>query len=407
MGYRVGAASLLIAALAACGGDGGSTGDWAGTVADSAGIPVVQNPSEGLWSPESAWALEEVLSIGEMAGEVEYQFGQVIGVDVDAAGNVYVADVQASDVRVYDAQGVHVRTLGQPGAGPGEIGAGLSGVFVTQDEVIAPDLGNARLNRFGLDGEVLSSHPIDILAGVPVRWDRIGASVVAQLRAVNPGGEAEPAGDIVVTMGDPEAPRDTLTSLPIGQSVQFSGGQPRARIFASEPIWDAGSSGRVLMGKNDNFRIEVRDDAGTVERVITLPFEQKPVTERDRRVFLDAVGDAARQQGAPPAAVEAFLQTVEFADFYPAFATLSVGPAGSTWVQRIKSGDEIGGDEDFDPQDVGSPIWDVFDDEGRYLGPLTFPGRYQPIKVAGDRIYGIDRDELDIQRVKVYRVVMQ
>ena len=68
---------------------------------------------------------------------------------------------------------------------------------------------------------------------------------------------------------------------------------------------------------------------------------------------------------------------------------------------------EISDEGDFNPQDLGSNTWDIYDAEGRYLGDLTFPGKYQPIKVMDDRIYGIACDELDVQSMKVYRVVME
>ena len=45
----------------------------------------------------------------------------------------------------------------------------------------------------------------------------------------------------------------------------------------------------------------------------------------------------------------------------------------SSWVQRVRSGDEISQEGDFDPQDMGSNTWDIF----------------------------------DIQSMKVYRVVME
>ena len=54
---------------------------------------------------------------------------------------------------------------------------------------------------------------------------------------------------------------------------------------------------------------------------------------------------------------------------------------------------------------MGSTTWSVFDQEGRYLGDVTFPGKYQPIRAMGDKFYGIARDELDVQSLKVYRIV--
>lgn len=75
-------------------------------------------------------------------------------------------------------------------------------------------------------------------------------------------------------------------------------------------------------------------------------------------------------------------------------------------MQNFRTGDELAGAEGtFDIQDLGSTEWGVFDSEGRYLGIVTLPGKYQPIRAKGDRFYGIARDELDVQSLEVYRVV--
>jgi hypothetical protein len=58
----------------------------------------------------------------------------------------------------------------------------------------------------------------------------------------------------------------------------------------------------------------------------------------------------------------------------------------------------------FDPQDIGAPEWDVFDRQGRFLGVLTMPSRFQPLRVVDDRVYGVQRDELDVQHVVRLRV---
>jgi hypothetical protein len=73
-------------------------------------------------------------------------------------------------------------------------------------------------------------------------------------------------------------------------------------------------------------------------------------------------------------------------------------------VQRIQTADQVQDPADFDPQDLGSPDWDVFDDQGRYLGIVTMPGRFQPLRLVGDVLYGIERDEYDVQSVVGYRM---
>ena len=41
----------------------------------------------------------------------------------------------------------------------------------------------------------------------------------------------------------------------------------------------------------------------------------------------------------------------------------------------------------------------MFDNEGRFLGVVSMPRRFQPVLFVDDKIYGIQRDELDVQYV--------
>lgn len=407
---KLGAAgvALLLLAIGACGG--GRDADWAGSTTDSAGVTVVHNPSEGLWVPDEAWTLEEELSIGSADARPEYQFGQISGMDVGDDGTIYVADNQAHQVRVFDPDGTYVRTIGSPGSGPGQLGIALAGVFLTEGEVRVADLQNLRVSRFTPEGDFVGSFRLDVSHGLPIRWGKgANGELLGQVRAMSFSDTATggPTGDVVVAFDSTGSVHDTLTTLPVGQSLQIQGGQMSMRLFEPEPLWDAGSDGRLVTGRNSEYRIEVRGPDGALRRVVTLPFERRPVTERDQQVFLDAIREAASQQaGVPPEALDAVLSQIQFGDFYPAFASLLAGPGGTLWVQSIRTGDDLAGEEGaFDPQDIGSNEWDVFDADGRYLGVVTFPGRFQPVRVVGDRFYGVGRDEMDVQSVTVYRLV--
>jgi hypothetical protein len=402
---------LLVALplLVACGGSGGS--GWAGTVLDSAGIAVVHNPDRGVWGSGQGWTVKEVLSIGETAGDAEYQFGQIVGVDVDEAGDIYVADMQARDIRVYDPSGKYVRTVGRPGAGPGEFGAQIGGVEVVGDELWVPDLGNQRLSRLSLEGRPLGDTHLDFLSAIPMRWDQMPAGhLVAQLRHFGlTAGDSQGRGDPIVDVDADGTFGDTVLMLPPGESMRISGGRPETRLFASEPQWDGTPDGRLVSGQTSEYRLEVRDSSGRLTRIITRDVTPRPVTDRDKKVILDVYRKRFAQQGAGLSAdaIEAFLKTVQFADDYPEFEMLALGPQGSIWAQRVRSGAELAGGKEgtFNPQDIGSNGWDVFDAQGKYLGVVTFPERYQPIRVVGDRFYGVARNDLDVQIVKVYQVV--
>jgi hypothetical protein len=99
---------------------------------------------------------------------------------------------------------------------------------------------------------------------------------------------------------------------------------------------------------------------------------------------------------------------LHFAPNYPAFAQMLEGPRGSILVQLIEPVSSLSAEErenfDFTSGSMGSRNWDVFDDQGRYLGVLAMPLRFQPVEFRGDEIYGVQRDELDVQYVVKLRV---
>ena len=402
----LGACSLiLVAAAAACGADP-ETG--AVSVVDSAGVALVMNTGTGIWRSGEGWTVEEVRSLGAAEGDPDYEFGMIGGLDVDPDGRILVADLQARAIRVYAPDGTFERSIGSAGSGPGELGLAIAGPFLVEREVWVPDLENQRVTRFSPEGELQGSFRLDFTVGIPIRWDELpGDLLLAQLRATSrTEPTAAPSGDPVVSLAADGSVQDTILVLPPGESFQMSGGQVQVRLFASEPIWDADDDGRIVSGRSDEYRIEVRDREGELRRVVSRPFERRPVTARDQEVILAAVKDAARQQGVPEEAIETVFAGVAFADFYPNFASLLAGPDGTIWVQAIRTGTDIAADgADFDVQDLGSSEWDVFDGDGRYLGVVSFGVRFQPLRVIGDRFYGVARDELGVQAVSVYQLV--
>ncbi len=404
---------LLLAALPqlqACGGEGG---DWQGTVTDSAGISVVHNPAATIWGSGDEWTVTEDLRIGSVGGDPNYQFGQITSLDVATDGTIYVNDLQAVEVKAYDSGGQYLRTIGSKGNGPGEFVQPLFVLVGPGGGIIVPDLGNQRVNRFGPDGEALGSFPIQMQAGIPARWmvDDSGR-LLAQVRGLNiPGMAALAEGDPIVVYDTTGSVTDTVAVLPKGQTLEgITEGNFSMTIFAPEPVWDLAVDGSIYYAMNNQYRILVNSPDGTLQKIITRDVTQKPVEESDRTAILRLMREQYQQFGVPPQQLEQIMQGVGFADFYPAFGNLFVGPGGTLWVQRIQSARDMaaGAEEaaEFNPQNIGSPEWEVFDSEGRYLGVVTLPERFAPATVKGDDLYGIWRDELDVQyvvRLKVNR----
>jgi hypothetical protein len=401
------AALLVAVAPAACGGGG----DWTGTVVDSAGIQIVQNADEGIWSPDEAWTLEQELTIGETEGRPDYQFGQIGTIAVGSDGRLYVMDVQAQQVKVFTADGTFDRTIGRPGAGPGEIGAGAVFVLLgVGDTVFVPDMANRRINRYAPDGTPLTSSPLEIEKGLPMVFQSTPSGIIAaQVRSLSlPDRPAPDTLDRIVRLESDGTFGDTLLQFPSGGTLNLGGSSPEINLYSPEPAWDLRDDLSVLYGLNDEYRIGLYAVGGELERVITYPFEREPVSDNDRQAVMNALERAWLDAGVPPQMLPQLRTMVHFAEFFPAFSSIEVGPLGTIWVQHVQSAAGLTEDElaEFNIiEEQGAPDWDVFDADGRFLGIVSMPPRFQPRHFAGDRIYGVWRNELDVPFAVRLRVV--
>lgn len=406
----LGVAALMT--LTACGGggaDGGDNGDWAGTIEDSAGVSIVRNPENGIWTEATTWRISEQLRIGEAEGDANYQFGQIASLDVDSDGNIYVLDQLGQRVQAYDSAGTYLRTLGRPGSGPGELSQATSAVIVTGDTVLVPDVMQQRATRFTREGAIAPSFPLRMTDGIPMRWGRTpDGRLVQQTRIMpfpNQPADAVVGSGVILRRDAAGQVLDTLMTLPATETFTMEGNTPRIRIFASEPIWAVLEDGRLSLAMNDAYRVEIRDESGELERVVVRQVEGSDVSDSDKQVLRERMQEIMSQQGAPPAAVQMITSSMEFADRFPVLSELLGGPEGTLWVQRVRPVDEM----DFSGAgmaafEFGARQWDVYDREGRLLGAVELPERFRPIRVIGDDVFGVQRDELDVQYVVRLRV---
>lgn len=408
-----GAGLLVALALAACGGDARGTAVWEGSVRDSAGVSIIENPARGIWTDESAWRLEEEVRIGVADGDPELQFGSVTGLDVDAEGRIWVLDNQASRIRVFDADGTLLRAFGRRGQGPGELSPQAMGLFVGPDGgVLVADMANQRMLRVDTEGEPLETRPIDMTAGIPMLFAPGGdGGVYQQVRLMALPGMAPIEGgprDFILALRPDGSIADTLAELASGTTFEFgAGGMPSIRIFSPENVWAVTTEGRLVTGVNSTYSLELREPGGEPTMVLRRESARRPVTDSDQRSFRQAMRRAWTDAGMPEAMAAQMEQAVQFEANWPALAALIPGPEGTLWVQRVDPDGELDPSafEDLQNFQFGSRGWDVFDGEGRYLGVLQMPEGFTPRRVVADAVYGIHSDDLGIQRVARYRIV--
>lgn len=404
---RLIAVAIVFAAGFGCSADSRVAREWAGTVYDSAGVTVVANPVSGLWTEAAAWRLEEELRIGVVDGDPMREFGSVAGLTVDDSGRIYVLDSMAREIRVFDQDGRFVSAFGNRGSGPGELSSPSAVLIGRGDTILVPDVRNGRVQRFLTDGSPAGPSPMDLAGGFPVDW-RARDGLLLEVLRPHPSSSAtgDAARTLVLLRDSGGEVIDTLLEMRSSGALSFRNGMPQMVAFSPEPRWALLEDGRLASGRLSAYRLEIQDPTGQLERVVTKSFEQKPLRDSDRRALRERIRESYGR-GPLSADREQMIRTMEFGTHFPAFANLFGGPHGTLWVQRALQVSAFGPDDhvEFGLHAFATPEYDIFDREGRYLGTMTPPNGFDPMMARGEHIYGVQRDDLDVQYVVRLRVV--
>jgi len=399
-------ALVPIVVTSAC-GPSSPGGSWVGSATDSAGVSIVTSAGAGTWADGESWTVQTDLQIGEFGGDVRYQFGQVGSIALNGRGNILVVDRQARDVREFTPRGEFVRSIGSPGQGPGEFAPGVTDLFVIGgDTLLIPDVRNRRVHRFTPDGRFLDAATLDIgqYRILRSRWSAASANGVMQVRPATQEGEPPPQDELRV-MNEDGTLGAVLLSLPPGGLFEPGG---VLRYFTPEPMWGVTDSLTIMYGVTGEYRVGLYDRAAQLKTLIVREYVPRPITDRDVRAFFAYLDRAWLANGATPERLRENRLRVSFAETFPAFSAVHQGHEGTIWVQRVQAPGDMT-DEQIELynflEDFGAPDWDVFDKEGRFLGVVRMPPRFQPRLFVGDAIYGVQRDELDVQYVTRVRVV--
>ncbi len=144
------ALALLVMALNAC-SDPLEFADWTFPVPE--GTRIIEYAAVPIEERVERITFVEDLRLGTNAADPTQAFYQPRDVDVDVDGNIYVLDAGNHCVKVYDAEGRHLRTLGREGQGPGELQRPRS-VTVAAERLVARDL--SEMSVWTLDGAHIS-----------------------------------------------------------------------------------------------------------------------------------------------------------------------------------------------------------------------------------------------------------
>lgn len=376
--------------------------DWPGRIRDSAGVVLASNPRTGIWTDETRWIAERDLAIGAgRPAAPEYEFGLIADVDVGADGRIYVLDNQAGKVAVFEPDGQYAFAFGRLGRGPGAFSIEAFAIRIDPDGTVAVRDGiNQRDNLFTAEGNFLRVVPLGgsfkESAGLP-QGNRVERATTPSLDGLL---RVAPDGSIIDTIKVFEYDMTRRGGVLSSGGRGADGNTVGIPLLPPAPAWGVTSDGHVITGISNRYRLEVRRPDGVLEMVVYKDHDSLELSSEAREGMLERVRELLRSAGLSDAAIAGVFERFSYIppDSLPAFSNIVGGPAGTIWVQAVLPVESMTANATIDALNPGAATWDLFCGDGRYLGQIVLPAAFRLMKVEGPFIYGIEADELDVQR---------
>ena len=391
---------MLSAALIACGGDTGLTGDIQVQIDDSVGVRIVEYVGVPEVEPPFAIAAEPVYRHGANPGDYEFQ-----GINVGRLfpdGSAVVADRENSEVVVLSPDGTTHRVIARRGQGPGEVTYPYSMFVLGQDSVLVPDIRLSRLTLFVGDSVArIASLPRSSILGVA----GIGSSGELLLmnripyRSLSDLEEEWLAGHM--SLFDTETGAlDTVASY--DHWPRLPAGLPWNPVAAVGEVTVA--AGQFVYTRSDRPEVTWSLPDGTVTQIVRWLAESTRLTEEllEPVEAYERMSNRVSYSHLPDSRIEEF--TREGMSWYyamigqpmPLYGSPFADAEGSVWLPSYRLAH---------PQE-GSP-YTVISSDGEWLGKVEAPPRFRILDVAGGLVLGVLRDEMDVENVVVYGLVVR
>lgn len=406
---RQGAAALCVigtALLGACGGP--SDSDGLPIFTDSAGVTLVDLPSIAA-ADTGALVLssEPVLTIGVQQGDPAREFDRIVVVRFLDDGGVAVANRGSSDVRVFGPDGAWRRTLGRAGEGPGEF-AGVSWMQTFDGDTIAVlDSELRRVTTFDGNGAVVATTTFPGAEGYPWPRDfRMPGGGFAMFWDVTSLFDRVNAGEVHVgetaRTGMPMVRRDgtgaAVDTIGIFAGAEYAVISSNGRVGLTNPVFGklvthAFDDTGVWIGTQEVFDIAHYSFTGEMthrlrDLSMDLTYGESDVVELGERLADRLGADSERRS-----AMVARLLELPAPPTRAAHGEIRVATGGEVWVADA-----------VHPQ-FSPPWWTVIDPATGDVARVRMPEGFRLHDVGADRVVGVFTDALDVQYVRVYRLV--
>lgn len=383
--------SLALAVAAACGDRGSmSLPELTGKMAvRTAAIGVRQEPV----APACSLAAHPQVQIGMLEGPSEYQLGSIPDAARMQDGRIAVVNRSTKEVRVFDARGAFLYSIGRDGGGPGEFRDPIQVIPRGGDSLFVWDWAQQRISLFGAKGHLLHlvsfrpaiANPLSQVLITDGQWPYWVASERVRLPD---GDEFIPRVIELQRYDSAGSSRETVAVLPYG-SIGWVNRNTRQY---GTPLFDAQTSlatdsRRLFEARGDVPEIHVRDLTWASRRTIHWSEPNRRVARADAETYRRRVIGEQKTPWAEELYRMRF-ERVPVADSFPAVSELEADSRGWIWAKRFRR------------PTADTDTWLGFDEAGTLACVLTLPGDFRAREFGAGYVLGVATDEGGMQVVQ-------
>lgn len=325
-------------------------------------------------------------------------FEGITDISSDEAGNIYLCDIQACNIKKFSAEGKFIKIIGRKGQGPGEFNA-PSRIAVTRDHLFIYDMGNRRLCAMTIDGKFIKSIGVQNTDGRPRNMRAHTEGDVIIEREINHYSEQDRPQDCLIHVFSPELElkNPLFTHQVMRNKFRNIQGMFSNIIqpFSPDVFWDVAPDGKIVIGLAKDYTVEIHHPEKGLLSSFKHTYEPVKVTDQDKEQFFAGITFSTSEGGRSELPKEIKALT-EFPKTKPAFDALLVDSEGNILVHTVRKAPE------------GSfPKFDAFDQKGRHIGTVNITGLRgfpRAALVEKDGIWIIEWDKQEQVQVIKYRI---
>lgn len=383
------------------------------TIQKEGDVEVISNPKhpipkDGL---RKKLVFEEDLSIGVAEGDENYMFGELICFNTDEEGNFYVSDLETLRIQKYNPEGKYLLTMGRRGQGPGEFQS-LSAVrFDQEGNLYIGDISGKKVIFFSKDGEFLKE------IKMPGAYENIYINSKGQVVALKydqvPSENALVIHSIFELLNQDFTPITELyrikreIKLPgkdLSSRVQIMANMINLMVFQPQQFLTLARNDFIYFGYPNKYEINIFSPEGKLVKKITRDYEPIPVGKKDRQHFEELMSQDETYKGAPEDLRKKLFQLIKYPKYKPAYQGFTLIQSGLSQSFTLMDNGWLALIVDSIKDEY--TIFDLFDQEGRYIGNFKTDIPMEGLFFNNGKAYAI-ATEAGYKFVKRYRIEIQ